>query len=170
MVNRLITWAAEWGGLASIVGLLVTFIGFAVTIVGVYRSKTAAQSAEDAAIQTRSLFLRSDAIADVSAALGMMDEIRRLHRVGAWQLLPDRYSALRNKLICVRTANSDMPEAKLIVLRKVAEEFKAIEMRVERALATGTAPPNPAKLNEIVGSHIDSLSEVLVSLKDFPGR
>ncbi len=170
MVDRLITWSTLWGGLASIMGLAATLLGFAITIIGVYRSKTAAQSARDAAVQTKSLLLYSDAIADISAALGMMEEIRRLHRAGVWQLLPDRYSALRQKLVAVRSANSEMPEDELIVLRKVADEFKAIETRVERALANGNAPPNPAKLNEIVGSHIDAVSEVLVSLKDSLGR
>lgn len=170
MIDRLILWTTRWGNLASVVGLVLTLVGFAVTILGVYRSKNAAQSARDAAVQTKSLLLRSDAIADVSAALGMMEEIRRLHRAGVWQLLPDRYSALRQKLISVRTSNTDITEAKLIVLRRVSEEFKVIERRVERAIANGDAPPNPAKLNEIVGSHIDAVSEVLVSLKDLVGR
>ena len=170
MLDRLVTWATRWGNLASVVGLLTTVLGFVVTIIGVYRSKSAAQSARDAALQTKSLLLRSDAIADVSAAIGIMEEIRRLHRMGVWQLLPDRYSALRQKLNSVRAENPDVPEAKLVVLKRVSDEFRAIEMKVERALANGVAPPNPAKLNEIVGSHIDDVSEVLISLKNLLGR
>jgi len=143
----------------------VTVLGFGFTLVAVYRSKTAAQSARDAALEAKALLLRSDAIADFATAVSIMDEIRRLHRVGAWAILPDRYSILRAKLISIRTSNSNMSEDHRVALSRAIEEFKAIEARVERSIASGTAPPNPAKLNEIVGTHLDALGEALTTLK-----
>src|SRR6266849_960441 len=99
---------AEWltiyhiGDLASIVGVAISVIGFIVTVWNVRRSKSAAERAEAAANEARSLVRGYQTIADFSAAIAIMEEIKRLHRTGQLDMLLDRYAALRKVLIGVR--------------------------------------------------------------------
>jgi hypothetical protein len=165
MLRSLTTWAGEWGDLASVADLFLSIFGFALTIFGVWRSKKSAQRAEEAVERMRKVILRSDTIADFSAVLTVMEEIKRLHRVNAWHLLPDRYSLLRRKLVTIRTANAGFSEEHQTALQSAVQHFTSIEQRVERSLASNTAPPNAAKLNQIVSAQIDRLEEVLTTLK-----
>jgi hypothetical protein len=87
-------WAAQWGDIASVAGFLLSVVGFAVTIVGVWRAKSAAEQARQAAVAARESIAHYDAIADLSSAMAIMDEIKRLQRSGIWPLLPDRYANL----------------------------------------------------------------------------
>ncbi len=77
-MNSLRHWAAQWGDLASIAGLGLTIVGFVVTIVGIRRSRAAAEAAQLAAEATQASIAQYDAIADLSAATAIMDEIKRL--------------------------------------------------------------------------------------------
>ena len=155
----------HWGDIASVVGLIISIVGFIVTIRNVKRSKTAAQRAEEAATQTRDAIIRAETIIDFSAALTIMDEIKRLHRAGAWNYLPDRYSTLRKMLISIRTANITLSVQHQTALQGAIQHFSNIERRIERALISNSAKPDAAKLNAIVSTQIDKLSEVLTAIR-----
>jgi len=79
----------------------VTLIGFCLTLVGVWRSKSAAERAERAVIEVQQDIRRIDTVTELSAAISAMNEIKALQRKGAWEILPDRYAALRKALITV---------------------------------------------------------------------
>jgi hypothetical protein len=87
-----------WGDLASLAGL-------ALTIWAVLKAKKAAEQARDAAQQVKERIASLDTLADVSAAIAILDEIKRLQRLGAWQVVLDRYSILRRHLIRVEQLN-----------------------------------------------------------------
>lgn len=145
--------------------MLLTVVGFTITIIGVKRSKSAAERANRAANATLASIARYDAIADLAAAMSMMDEIKRLQRYGAWPVLPDRYSELRRRLGAIRNSGVALSDAQRGILAATAESFVDLERRVERAVAANNAPPNPPKLNEIVSAQIDEVHGVLVSLQ-----
>jgi hypothetical protein len=158
------------GDFASIIGLLVAIVGFAITLWNVVRSKRAAENAEEAVRRMRELLVQANTIKEFSAALGIMDEIRRLHRAAAWPMLPDRYSALKRSLIAVRAANPTMSERHKTVTQAAITHFTAMERTIEAMLANQSAPPNVARLNQIVSRQLDSLAEVLVEIQDQIGR
>ena len=151
--------------LANIAELLVAIFGFGVAIYGIFRSKAAAQRAEEAANKAREAIIRSHTLTDFAAALAMMNEIKRLHRVGAWTILPERYSALRTILISIRTSNPSLPDDHVAALQSTIKHFSDFENLVERSLASGAGMPSPAKFNSIVSGQIDRLSEVLEAVK-----
>src|SRR5712691_311026 len=164
-MNDLRTWAAQWGNLASIIGFCLTIIGFAIAIFGIWRSKTAAEQARLAAISARDSLIRYGAIADLSSAIATMGEIKRHQRQSAWAVLPDRYSELRRCLVTIKASDIQLTDHQHQTLQLAIETFANLEKRVERAaLATG-APPNPAKLNDIVSGQIDEVHAVLLSIQ-----
>jgi hypothetical protein len=155
---------AHWGDIASVVGVFISLIGFAITIWNVIRSKNAAQKAREAVDNVRETILRSDTIVDFSAVITTMEEIKRLHRTGNWIILPDRYSSLKRKLVKIRSTNPDLSDDYKTALQNAIQHFSNIEQKVERALASKKSPPNVAKLNEIVSAQLDTLNEVLTAI------
>src|SRR5436190_15719755 len=105
-------WLTDYhvGDLASIAGVAISVVGFAVTLWNVSRSKSAAERAEAAANEARLLVRSYETVADFSAAIAIMEEIKRLHRTGQLEMLLDRYAALRKVLIGVRKLSPSVNE------------------------------------------------------------
>ena len=93
-----------------------------------------------------------------------MNEIKRLHRVEAWVILPDRYAALRNMLLSIRSMNPDLREEYRTVIQNALQQFSDIEKAVERSLVSNK-PLNRARLNAIVSVQVDRLIEILEEIK-----
>src|SRR5260370_1855362 len=151
MLENLRAWAVPWGDLASVAGFLTAVVGFIVTIIGVYRSKSAAQRAREAADATRALLVQSNVIADFAAALTIMAEIRRLQLAGAWAILPDRYSSLREKLKAIEATRPGLTDPEKLSMGEALTGMQRLQYRVELSHANNGAPPNTAKLNQIIG-------------------
>jgi len=167
-VDEIIKYVVDhhWGDVASVLEVIIAVIGFIVTIVSVTRSKKAAQRAEQAVLKIRDEMLKVDTIAEFSAAIASMDEIKRLHRENAWSVLPDRYSALKKVLISIRSVNPDMPDHHKTVFQNAIQHFSNFENQIETVIATNSNPPNVPKLNQIISRQIDRLIEVLVEMKN----
>lgn len=160
----------NWGDVASIIGLIITIISFIVILINVLRSKRAAEQAKVAVAQVREDLLKVDTVAEFSSALSCMDEIRRLHRQEAWEILPDRYSALKKSLISIKSSNPNMSDEHKKVIQSTIQIFTSIADQVETSLSLKESPPDIAKLNQIISKHIDKLQQVLIEIKKQIGR
>src|SRR5690606_10073611 len=109
---------------------------------------------------TRDSIAQYDAIADLSAAMTIMDEVKRLQRHGAWSVIPDRYSELRRRLVAIKASHAQVDDSGRKTLQSTIETFADLERRVETAVAANASPPNPAKLNYIVSGQIDEVHAV----------
>lgn len=94
--------ADHWGDLASVVRLVISVVGLAITIWVSFKAKkaaetakTAAEQARDAARQVKDRIATLDTLADASAAIAIMEEIKRLQRSGAWPIALDRCSTFK---------------------------------------------------------------------------
>jgi len=163
MINTVGAWA-------SVVGVVITIIGFIITIWGVMRSKNAAQQAKTVADRVRADMLRANTVGEFSSALAEMEEVKTLHRLNLWALLPQHYSALRKSLILIKGSNPDLSNEQRAVLQGAIQYLASIEKQVERSIAGGGQPPNVPKLNALVSGQIDKLHEVLVEIRNKIGR
>jgi len=151
------------GDLASIAGVAISVVGFLVTVWNVRRSKSAAERAEAAANEARRLVHVYETVANFSAAITIMEEIKRLHRTGQLDMLLDRYAALRKSLIGVRRISPLINQDKEILIQGAIATLTSVEGVVERCRATGT-PPNFVRLNRLLSKAIDALHAVLVDM------
>jgi len=154
---------ANAGDVASIIGLSIVVIGFAITIFTLWRTKRVV-------IKVREDIAWTDTVQELAAVQAAMEEIKRLHRTKSWELLPERYSALRKSLISIRGANPDLSDGHKMILQKGIQHFAGLERQVERSIMTGEELPNVAKLNNIVSNQLDSIQEVLVEIRKRIGR
>jgi hypothetical protein len=154
------------GDFASFLGLLVSLVGFGFTLLQLHRTKAVAEAAKNAANQTQEKLRNFDTVMDFSSVITMMEDIKRHHRGNNWYILPDRYSALRIKLVAIKTTYTNLTDNQQTVLQSAIQQFKSMEGTVERALARKSAPANFPKLNEIVSNEIDKLNEVLTEIRN----
>jgi hypothetical protein len=160
----------HWGDIASVAGAVISIVGFAATIIAVRRSKNAAQRAEEAAREVKTEIVRADTIMELSAAITIMEEIKRLHRSNAWTILPDRYSSVKRLLISIRASSPNIQDEQKQSLLAAIQHFSTMEKKVERFLADPVqSAPNAAKLNEIVSSQLDRVNDTLAAIKQLIG-
>lgn len=159
------TFFQRWGDFASVAGLIVSVIGFAFTIWGILRAKNAAQRAKEEARKVGETISKFDTMMELSEVITIMEEVKRLHRINAWVILPDRYSVLKRKLITIRSASSDISDEHRASLQGVIQNINEIEKKVERVLFTPDSSPNVVQMNEIVSEQLDTVNETLASLR-----
>lgn len=153
------------GDLASIAGLFVTLLGFLFALRGIRQSKRAAEQARVAAETARESIRIFETVADFSRAIAILEEIKILHRLGQWVLLPEKYSAMRKILINVRsTTQDDLSEKQLITLQRALVNVRTFEQKVERALQSN-GEIDSARFNRMVSDDIDALSAILAEFK-----
>ena len=153
------------GDLASVAGLLLTVIGFGLTLYGVRKSRTASESASLAAKDAKNAILHTETIYNFSSAVTMMEEVKRLHRAEAWEVLPDRYSYLRKSLISILSTHKELSPEHRTLIQSAVVQFRELESSIEVYLTNKKTLPNSAKLNKIVTNQIDKLDEVLNIIK-----
>jgi hypothetical protein len=167
----LLQWVADYriGDLASIAGVAISITGFIVTVVNVRRSKSAAERAEAAANEARLLIRSYETVADFSAAIAIMEEIKRLHRTGQMDMLLDRYAALRKVLIGVRKLSPSVNETMESQIQNAITTLATMEDVVEKCRSDGTSP-NFVRLNRLLSRDIDALQAVFIDIKVEAGR
>jgi len=161
LINFIIT--NNLGDLASVIGVLISLIGFFIIIRNVSRSKNAVEN-------VRNDILKTNTVAVFAEALSSMEEIKRLHRQEAWEILPDRYSALRKSLISIKGSNPSMSTKHKRVLQSAIQHFSSIEEQVENDIYSNKKPTNTSTLNTIISKQIDKLQQILIEIKEGIGR
>jgi hypothetical protein len=150
---------------ATLVGLAITVIGFVVTIITAWKSKSAAERAEKAAKEARSNLLRVDSISGISSTIAGLQDIKRLHRSGSWDGMPERYGVQRRMLIEVRTGNSKLTDQQRSTLQSAIQQLSLMEQQIEEHLARPDNPVDTARLNRIISRQADALTRLLTELK-----
>ncbi|MCP8939290.1 hypothetical protein NK718_12255 [Alsobacter sp. SYSU M60028] len=166
MYGQILTFIAEQrlGDLASIAGVFISVIGFIVTFIGVRRSRTAAEMAAQASIQTRNNIKLFETVSSFSSVISSLEEVKRIHRTEHWLILPDKYSELRKVLVGLRAANQHLSEEGKSAIQSTISNLLDIESKVERGLKT-TASLDSVKFNKIVSGDIDRLTAMLEEIK-----
>ncbi|BBP57788.1 hypothetical protein [Pseudomonas sp. St316] len=152
------------GDYAGLLGLVISLVGFFVTIRTSLKTRTAAAQASAAVESIRGDLRKGDTVADFSSALAIMDEIKRMHRSTNLHLLPDRYSQLRRFLVSIRSSNPLLSDADQGTIQNAIAQFSASERLVERALE-GKGVMSTAKMNSLVSKHSEAIQELLVRVK-----
>jgi hypothetical protein len=159
-------WIAEnhVGDLASLAGVAISVVGFVVTVWNVRRSKSAAERAETAANEARRMIRGYETISDFSAAIAIMEEVKRLRRTGQVDMLLDRYAALRKVLIAVRKLAPSIDESMGAKIQNSIVTLADMEDLVELSKSEGSLP-DFVRLNRLLSRDIDDLHGVLVDMQ-----
>jgi hypothetical protein len=158
------------GDFASIIGLFATIIGFILTIINILKSKTAAEQAKDVVEKIREDMKQINCVADLSSALAILNEIKRMNLNEDLRMLPERCTTLRSNLVTLKTSYSGFSIDEKKILQDAITSFNQIENESLLILQKPSDRHNNTILNKKINKHIESIQILLVSMKDKIGR
>jgi hypothetical protein len=120
------------GDLASILGIIIALVGFAVTVTNVIKSKNAARRAEEAARTVRETIRLLDTVIDFSTAISLLEEIKRLHRTRQWALVPDRCATIRKLLVTLRASYDGLSDHQQTTIQSAIANLVALQIIRDR--------------------------------------
>lgn len=156
----------NFGDGASVLGVLISLIGFAITLDSLARSKRTAEKVAEAVKEVRQRLTLQNTAGDLETLMKDIQEIKSLHRLGAWDALPIRYTSIRHGLVLIKSAPM-LTELQRASVQGIIEQFKTIDGIVEKALASGKPPKNVVLLNQIAADQSDKLTQLLISVKNW---
>lgn len=159
----------NWGDFASVAGVLISIIGFAATLIGLARSKSAAKQVASAVADVRQRLSLQSVAVDLATLMSDIEEIKLLHRFGAWDAMPIRYSSIRRRPALLKGSTPSLSKVQKASIQGCIEQFRAIEEIVEVALAAKEAPKDVASLNKIATEQSDKLTIVLIAVQQAIG-
>ncbi len=161
----------HWAGVFGIIGFPLAIWGIVLAINDARKAKSAAETAQAEVQKLRQTLTRLDSVANLADAVAIMEEIKRSHRNDLWDnLLLDRYSALRRKLIAVKISNVDIHKDYEPAIQAAIVQFRKIENQVELSLKGTADRPTTAKLNAIISAETDKIDAVLNAMKQDIGE
>jgi hypothetical protein len=159
----------NWGDLAGVAGVLISMIGFAATLIGLARSKSAAKQVASAVTDVRQRLALQSVAVDLATLMSDIEEIKLLHRFGAWNAMPIRYSSIRRRLALLKGSTPTLSKGQKASIQGCIEQLRAIEEIVDIALAAKETPKDVAGLNKIATEQSDRLTTVLIAIQQTIG-
>ena len=152
------------GGIASVVGVLVSLGGLGWAIKVASGARTASKAAESAARGTRDQIGRHLQTVDLERAIGLIGLIKTLHDSDRWEASREHYQTLRAMLSNVLAR---YPENRVDVRDKLATartNVADMEDLVRRRVKGGVPKRDQARLNQSLNGIQSDLEELASSL------
>ncbi|NOX36077.1 MAG: hypothetical protein GXO78_00920 [Calditrichaeota bacterium] len=153
------------GNFASVIGAILTVLGFGFTLFKIKKVRNAAESARQAAIETCRSIRRFDASVELASVVETIDEIKRLQRENSWKVVPDRYSTARKKLIMIKLHHPDLSNQHKRIIQSVIQHLENMESDIEKGLAKEENLPSVANLNILLSEQRDKIWELATELR-----
>jgi hypothetical protein len=155
----------HWGNFSSVIGLVVSTIGFFWTLIIVWKSKTAAQRAEEAASAMKEALLKYESLTNCSNAISIIEEIRTFHREAEWDKSLYRYSRLTPVLLGLKADRGSFSEKDMGVIAGMIKQVAGCEKEVDKIRMDSKYQIKADRLNEILSTQVRKLHELLSNLK-----
>ena len=150
------------GLVVGAIGLVVSAAAFVVAVWQIRKTQTAAESAAQAATESREVVQFVASTSDLSQITAQMELLRELHRNGEWTRAIDRYSSLRRLLT---EARAGLPEEAHAILNVAIIRLQRMERELNTALAQDDEISAEYFNNELVDLQ-QSLDEIRVWLEN----
>ena len=158
------------GDWSSIIGLIVSLIGFTITIINVMLSKSAAKRAELAADKALNSMKGIEVVGSLTKAISLLEEIHRLNRTNEWQVILDRHVTFRGMVTAVKVGNPVFEEEQLARLQAAIQHSASISNKIEMSLEKNEEPNGIAQMNKILSDQMQKLGELLAGIRNEVGR
>jgi hypothetical protein len=150
---------AGWGFWAGIVGLVLTIVGFGVTIVQLHKTRSAADAAKAEAKRLQQSIAKYDYVNEATRASTALVNARNYVKSGLWSFVPDSYETVRGSLEALKSETTD---ANLIAkIEDVCRFIQNLCDRVERDIQNEVSTVSIAKTISVIREHkllIDELA------------
>ena len=147
-MEELAPWVVELhlGSPLGLLGLALSAIGVFLAAWTLRKTRSAAEAAVRAVAELRDSLGRVDRIASCTAALALVNEIKRLQRSSNWDSLLDRYSDLRQSLVQIRGAKPSLSSEHQRAIQTVLAQSGIVENQIEQHLVRREPRPDVARI------------------------
>lgn len=114
----------------SLGGIVISLLGFGVSLWQIYKVKTAAESARDSAQLAKEGIRRLDSIIEFTSVSHTINEIKDACRKNDFERLPPLFDQARKALIVARENSQVLEENDLQEIQKSLAFFKVMEIEI----------------------------------------
>ena len=153
----------HWGDLFSTAGVLVSLGGLAWAVTEARGARSAAESAKEAADETRGAIGRHLLTIDLERSINLIQRLKALHRDSRWELSLELYQVLRAMLSAIIARYPEDASELREQLSEARISITLMEEYVESLLVQGLGTEDIFRLNQ-------QLNEVQSDLEDLSSR
>ena len=124
------------------------------------RSRSAAEAAQTASIETRDSISRTLTSVDLERAIAVIDRLKVLHREQKWEVALERYSGLRAMLADIEARTPNMSTSVRREFRDATVQLRVIEDNVNTSILQDELPKTFEEFNERLNVIQDTLQKV----------
>ena len=157
----------NWGSLASVVGLFATVIGLSIAIsasreakASADQSRTAAEAAQIASVETRDTISRTLTSVDLQRAIAVIERLKVVHREQKWEVALERYSGLRAMLADIEARIANRSSSISHEFRDATTQLRIIEDSVDKSILQDELPTGYKEFNERLNVIQDTLQKI----------
>ncbi len=157
------------GIIASIVGAILGLGGLIYAIKAwreAEKAKDAANASKKASEDATASINKNFAISDLSSAIFLIEEIKRLNRMKKWEILVERYGNLIKLLSAIKAQHPDISNSEKRRIQNAITQIRLIEEKVDDSLCRGVnIDDQSAEFNKVLSPIFDDLNEIINRLK-----
>lgn len=162
MIDAPFTWRGDAGNIASIIGLALTVLGFAITWVNQRKLRKATAAAQGEAHQIIRMFTEHLAVSTFSALASLAQELRQAIRMKHWERAIDRAEQLRNQLGHVTPTARLTPEERQFILESIDNSQLILELSERQQRKRADLP--------LDAQAVKTLDSIIIDLTKIDGR
>ena len=150
-----------WSFWIAVVGLMLTAIGFAVTIYQVKRTRSAADSAEREVKRIERSLNRYEIVNEATRASAALATARNFLRSGLWAHVADNYEVVRGGLEALRADAEDLTDAHRTRIDEASTYIQRLCARIESGIQSGHVNVDAAKTVSVMSDHKMLIAEII---------
>ena len=124
-----------WVNLATFAGVLVSLVALSVTLANVIRARRTAERVEAATRETLRAVRQFDTLLAITAAMEIIEGLKKVHRDGAWVIAVERYPQVLRQIDLIREAGPDLSNTGRVDLQRIGNDVRDMAHIVEAHLA-----------------------------------
>ena len=160
----IVAWLGFIGALASVVGAILT-VKFSI------RAADAAEAASQAASETRKQVKSINLLADLSAALALVGDLRRRLDADSWEMVSERSQQVRLLVSPLGRLVKDLcGDGFSEAIGKIVVQMKVLGETSEKFRAAKIKEPSKAKLHAMLADQSEELVLVIAEVKERIGQ
>ena len=126
----------NWGGLFSVVGVVVSTVGLAFTFRAARGAQSAAQEAERATLETSVRIGRNLVTVELEKAIALIQRLKLLHREGRWDAALEQYQPLRDMTSAIIARYPELANEQRTQLTEARNQIRIMEGIVVKGIDT----------------------------------
>ncbi len=151
-----------WLGL---LGSIASLIGLPVAIWQISKTRRAAESAKDAAIQTQKVISRNLLLSDVSTCTRNIEEMKAFVRSGKYESALIRITDLVSQLIQIQEVSKSSNQPLQIEFKETLSQLSIIRKDFEKKLVKSSAKMDIVQINSQLSEISDDLNKMIGETK-----